>query len=257
MTAEPCNGQSDPTHPGATSPAATSATGAVATAPKGWRSAGPVAIIATALSVLGSLAVPAIGFAIAPWLRSQGPTGAVLFVSAFALLGAVAASPTYSTAIIGGWTFGFRIGLLAVMTGVMIGAAICFLAYRRVATHRVKALFDEHPRWEIVRKALAEERWYKTLWIVFLLRLSPVLPFGTTNVMMATTGVSLPIYLIGTLLGLTPRLSVVALAASRAEKLDFDLASSWVMLGAGIIATGVCVLALALIGKHALERATR
>ncbi|HEV2296131.1 MAG TPA: VTT domain-containing protein [Tepidisphaeraceae bacterium] len=225
-----------------------------------WRTSlgrsGPVALLAIALPVCGSLTAVAIGPLIAPWLRGQGWWGVVLFTVTFAVLGALAMAPTYSTSIIAGWTFGFRVGFPAVIIGTVTGAMFGYLLARRVAKERVSSTFAEHPKWEVVRRALAEERPLKTLWIVFLLRLSPVLPFGTTNVLMATTGVPLAIYFLGTLLGLAPRLGLVALAATGAENLDFDSAESWWALAAGLVATGICIVVLAVIGRHALDRAT-
>ena len=218
---------------------------------------GPVALFAIALPVCGSLAAVAAGPLVAPWLREQGWAGVVLFTVTFAVLGALALAPTYSTSILAGWTFGFRIGFPAVVLGTVTGALFGYLLARRVAKERVASTFAEHPKWEVVRRALAEERPLKTLWIVFLLRLSPVLPFGTTNVLMATTGVPLAIYFAGTVLGLAPRLGLVALAAAGADRLDFDTADSWWVLAAGLIVTGICIVVLAAVGRHALDRATR
>jgi uncharacterized membrane protein YdjX (TVP38/TMEM64 family) len=127
---------------------------------------------------------------------------------------------------------------------------------RRLLTDRYRQTGSFHPKWDIVRSALAEDNAIKTLWIVFLLRLSPVLPFGTTNVLLATTGVNLWAYVTGTILGLAPRAAIVALAAASAEQLDFGAGRSWWMLGVGIVATVACIVALAWIGKRALHRAT-
>ena len=70
----------------------------------------------------------------------------------------------------------------ATVTGTVAGALFGYLLARRVAWSRVRSTFADHPKWEVVRRALVEANWLKTLWIVFLMRLSPVLPFGTTNV---------------------------------------------------------------------------
>ncbi|MEA2735319.1 MAG: hypothetical protein QOE14_1770 [Humisphaera sp.] len=224
---------------------------------KGLGRATPVAIVAIALPVMGSLAVMAIGLPLAYWLRAQGGWGVVIFTVAFAILGALALAPTYSTALIAGWTFGFALGFPAVVIGTVCGALLCYAFARKYAADRVHDTFAAHPKWELIRRALAEETWGKTLWIVFLMRLSPILPFGTTNVLMATTGVPLAIYVLGTILGLMPRLGLVALAATGAERLDLTKGESWWLLGLGLGATGICIAVIALMGKHALERATR
>ena len=224
---------------------------------RGLGRATPVAIFATVLPITGSLTVLTIGPFLAYWLRDQGIWGVFIFTIAFAILGALALAPTYSTSLIAGWTFGFALGFPAVVIGTVGGAVMCYVGARRWAAERVHATFVDHPKWEVIRRALTEETTLKTLWIVFLMRLSPVLPFGTTNVLMATTGVPLPIYIFGTILGLMPRMGLIALAAAGAEHLDLSKGESWWLLGFGLLATGVCIVVIALMGKRALERATR
>jgi len=224
---------------------------------RGLGRAGPVAVIATVLPICGSVATVAVGPLVAPWLREKGFAGVVIFTITFAILGALAIATTYSTSIIAGWTFGFAWAFPAVTIGTLAGATACYGAARWLAAERVASTFGEHPKWDIVRRALLTDRPLKTLWIVFLMRLSPVLPFGTTNVLLATTGVTPRIYVLGTLLGLMPRLGLVALAAAGAERLDFNAPGSRWLLAGGIAATGLCIAVLAIVGKHALDRATR
>ena len=170
------------------------------------------------LPIIGSLDVLALGPFARHWLRDRASWGVFIFTVAFAILGALALAPTYSTSIIAGWTFGFALGFPAVVIGTVGGAVMCYVVARRSAAERVHATFEDHPKWEVVRRALTEETPLKTLWIVFLMRLSPVLPFGTTNMLMATTGVPLSIYVFGTMLGLMPRMALIALAAAGAER---------------------------------------
>jgi uncharacterized membrane protein YdjX (TVP38/TMEM64 family) len=214
-----------------------------------------VAVIATALPVLGSVAVLSAGPFVAEWLRSQGATGVAWFVVAFTLLGGVAVTPTYTTSILAGWTFGFAIGYPAVLLATVGGAALCYATARTLAARRVAEAYRDHPRWDVVRRALLHERPLKTVWVVLLLRLAPVLPFGTTNVLLATSGVRTLPYLVGSLLGLMPRAGIVALAAAGAEKLDLRASQSWWMIAAGFIATGACIVVMAVIGRRALNRA--
>jgi uncharacterized membrane protein YdjX (TVP38/TMEM64 family) len=224
---------------------------------RGLGRATPVAFIATALPILGSVTTVAVGPFIAHWLRAQGWLGVVYFTAAFAIAGALTLAPTYTTSVIAGWTFGFQRGFPAIVIGTVGGATLCFLGARWLAMERVAQTFREHPKWDLVRRALLEENPWKTLWIVFLMRLSPILPFGTTNVLLSTAGVRLDLYIIGTLLGLVPRTGLIALAAASAERLDFTTAESWGVLIAGLGATGICIVVMAIIGKHALDRATR
>ena len=217
----------------------------------------PVEFIATALPILGSVSTLAIGPFISHWLRVRGWVGVLYFTIAYIITGALTLAPTYTASVIAGWTFGFARGFPAIVIGTVGGATLCYLGARRFALHRVADMYHAHPKWDLVRRALLEENPLKALWIVFLMRLSPVLPFGTTNVLLATSGVRLDIYMLGTLLGLMPRTGLVALAAAGAERLDFNSAESWWLLAGGLAATALCIFVMALIGKHALDRATR
>ena len=217
----------------------------------------PVAFIATALPILGSVSTLAAGPFIAQWLRTRGWVGVLYFTVAYVIAGALTLAPTYTASVIAGWTFGFARGFPAIVVGTVGGATLCYLGAKRLAMHRVAETYHEHPKWNLVRRALLEENPLKALWIVFLMRLSPVLPFGTTNVLLATSGERLDLYIVGTLLGLMPRTGLVALAAAGAERLDFNSAESWWLLAGGLAATGLCIFVMALIGKHALDRATR
>lgn len=217
----------------------------------------PVAAVATALPIIGSSVTLIVGPMLAGWLRDNGVYGACWFVVVFVVMGAFAVTPTYTSSVIAGWAFGFRLGITCVITGAVGGALLCFYLARKLGRSRIEPLFAEHPRWDIVRKALIQENARKALGMVFLLRLSPALPFGTTNVLLATTGVNVIPFIVGTTLGLLPRLSLVTFAAARAEQLDFNASESWWILAGGICATLACIAIMGLIGKHALERATR
>lgn len=224
---------------------------------RGLGRATPVAVFATVIPILGSILTVAVAPFIAQWLREQGWLGVVYFTVVFAIAGTFTLATTYTTSVIAGWTFGFAKGFPAVIVGVVTGAIFCYLLSRRYAAGRVQEVFREHRKWDIVRRALLQESHLKTLWIVFLMRLSPVLPFGTTNVLLATTGVRLDLYVLGTVLGLLPRVGLVALAAAGAERLDLQSANSWWVLTAGLVATGICIVVMAVMGRRALDRATR
>ncbi|MGH7215306.1 MAG: VTT domain-containing protein, partial [Tepidisphaeraceae bacterium] len=152
---------------------------------RGLGRAGPVAVVAIVLPVIGSVAMLVLGPFIAGWLYERGNWGLLYFTVGFAVLGAVMLAPTYTTSIVAGWTFGFARGFPAIVVGTVGGAVLCYLGARWWARPRVTATFRDHPKWDVVRRAMVEAGAFKTLWIVFLLRLSPVLPFGTTNVLLA------------------------------------------------------------------------
>jgi uncharacterized membrane protein YdjX (TVP38/TMEM64 family) len=224
--------------------------------PTALRRTAPIALFATIVPITGNLAMLAAAPFVVGAMRGTGSVGAAWFALGYAVLGAIAVAPTYTTSIVAGLAFGVILGFTSVFVGTLIGGTLCFLVARRVGADRVIEAFRNHERLDTVRRALVEDNAIKTLWIVFLLRLSPILPFGTTNILLATSGVRLPIFLGGTILGMIPRIGVIFFAAAGANQLDFKSQSSWWMLAAGIAATIVCIAVMALIGKRALDRAT-
>jgi uncharacterized membrane protein YdjX (TVP38/TMEM64 family) len=219
--------------------------------------AGPVAVIATALPAVGALVLLAVAPPIIRWLHAHGLAGAFVFMLAYAIFCGFALVPTYASSILGGWTFKFGIGYPAVMAGIGGAAVIAYTLAHRIVGHRVRRVIHEHPKWEVVRDALVGGKSLKAIGVITLLRLSPLLPFETTNVLLASCEVRLVPFLIGTLLGVAPRTAAVVFIASRARKLEQAGASSWWLIALGIVMTVVVLAAVTIISKKALDRATR
>jgi uncharacterized membrane protein YdjX (TVP38/TMEM64 family) len=214
-------------------------------------------LFATIVPITGNVLMLLAGPFLAVAMRGTGAIGAIGFTISYALLGALAIAPTYTTSIVAGWAFGVRDGFISVLVGTVVGATLCYLIAHRFARSHVLDAFRDHERFDTVRRALVEDTTAKTLWIVFLLRLSPILPFGTTNILLATTGVRLTTFVLGTIAGMIPRVSAIFIAAAGVDQLDFKRRQSWWILAAGIAATFVCLAFMTIVGKRALDRATR
>src|SRR5262245_16966385 len=142
---------------------------------------GPASFLGAAalfLPPLGSLLLFANINTIGEWLRGHEAAGVALYIAGFALLAGLALLPTYASAILGGWAFGFPIGFPAAMAGFVGGAVIGYGVARPTASERVLALIAEKPKWKAVRDTLLGGRALKTLGIVTLLRLPPNSPFA-------------------------------------------------------------------------------
>ena len=163
--------------------------------------------------------------------------------------------PTYVNAILGGWTFKFSIGLPAVLFGLLGSATISYLLVRWIVGHRVSNAIQEHPKWQVVRDALIGGSNLKVAGVIALIRLSPVLPFETTNVLLASCEVKLAPFLLGTMLGVAPRTLAIVFLAAHARKLDLAAAGGWWLLIVGILVTIAIVALMAVISRHALKRA--
>lgn len=231
------------------------------------RKLGPAAILGAMWTIfppLGSIALFTYMNTIGAWLRGHEDVGLALYVAAFAVLAGVALLPTYASAILGGWAFGFASGYPAALAGFLGGSLIGYAIARSVAKDRVSKLLHEHEKWQAVRDALVGGGFWRTLGIVSLVRVPPNSPFALTNLALAGSGVAILPYALGTLIGMAPRTGIVLYIASKVRaSLAADAAKevaeqrpAWlipVSIAASLVVLGV----LGLIAKHALKRFTR
>ena len=219
--------------------------------------AGPVALVATVMPALGLIVLAAVAPILSPWLAAHQPGSVILYSIAVAVLVGFAIAPTYGNALLGGWTFKFPIGFPAVMAGLSGAAVIGYLVSYRMIGHRVTDTIHEHPKWQVVRDALVGGSTLKTFAIVVLLRISPILPFSTTNVLLASCEVRFWPYVIGTILGSAPRQAALVYIAARASKWDTHAPEHRLLAIVSIVATILVIIILATVAKRALDRATR
>lgn len=99
-----------------------------------------------------------------------------------------------------GFLFGWLSGTCVALGGAMLGAAIAFVLGRTIAREWVKEKVSRYPTLKAVELALAK----KGVYIVFLMRLSPLFPFPLLNYAFGITQVHTWQYLAGTLAGILP-----------------------------------------------------
>ena len=198
---------------------------------------------------------------VSAWLRGQESLGVAVYVTAFIVLAGFGLLPTYAQAVLGGWVFGVLIGIPAALAGFTGAAVIGYLITRFVSRDRIEEMIAEHKRAEVIRNALIGRGFARTLGIVTLLRVPPTSPFALTNLAMAASGVGLPVFTLGTLLGMAPRTIVtVAFAAAGAATGAADI-QTFVTEGPGTwwflagVASMIAVLALiGHISNRAIQR---
>lgn len=232
---------------------------------------GPAAPLAAAWMVmppLGSIVLFTFMGTVGAWLRGHEAAGLLLYAAAFAVLAGLAMLPTYASAILGGWAFGFAWGLPAALAGFCGGAIIGYLIARGAARDRAVRLIEEHEKWRIVRDALIGDTdqggsghgFWKMLGVVALVRLPPSSPFAMTNLVMAAVKVRFLPYVLGTLIGMAPRTGVAVYIAahvqnSAARDVAKDKPVWWIVAS---IVLGLVVLSiLGAVAKRALERVAR
>ena len=185
-----------------------------------------------------------------------------LYVLFFAVTSGLGILPTYAQAILGGWIFGFSLGTPAALIGFTGGAMIGWVFCRLIASDSVTGWIDERPKWGAVRRAFVTENRWRTFGLVTLIRLPPNSPFAFTNLAMAAGGVRVWPYLVGTIIGMTPRTAIAcAFAASASATGSVDIQTfvkdkGWWPLLVGIAALIVIFWILSHIANKAIAART-
>ena len=188
------------------------------------------------------------------WVKELGPAGmllyAVLYIAVTLLLG-----PAWLLTLGAGFTYGLLRGVLLVWVSATAGAALAFLIARHLARARIEAMAKKNEKFEAIDRAIGEKGWK----IVFLLRLSPLVPFVFSNYIYGLTGISFWPYVLASAVGMLP-LTVLytyigaagqaALSANR-QRSPWE----WGTLGLGLLATVVVTVYVSRLAKRELEKA--
>ncbi len=223
------------------------------------RRLGPVgilAVIAASLPAIGGFALLGSMTWTGPWLKNQGDWGVLIYIGAFSLLAGLAVLPTYAQAVVGGFAFGLKVGGLAAICGFAGASMIGYLIAWRASGDRVIQIIEEQPKWKTVYDALLKSGRIKALLIVTLIRVPPNSPFAITNLVMAATRVRPLTYLIGTVLGMSPRTIAAAYIGSGLKDLDFSNPyKSWMFI-ITLVITVIIVGVIGTIANKAIAKVT-
>jgi uncharacterized membrane protein YdjX (TVP38/TMEM64 family) len=107
----------------------------------------------------------------------------------------------------GGAVFGLIRGVTYGMAGAVLGSTMAFLLGRHVARRIIARRLERMPRFAAIDRAVSARGW----WIVFLLRLSPLVPFNFLNYALGLTTLSLG-HFVAASIGMLPGAFVYAYA---------------------------------------------
>ena len=189
---------------------------------------------------------------------SLGAWGPVAFIAAYAVA-CVAFVPASLLTLAAGALFGVVRGTIFVLIGATLGALGAFLIARYLARDWVAARVAKDPRFAAIDGAIAEQGRR----VVFLLRLSPVIPFNVLNYALGLTTVRVADFVIasvgmipGTLLYVyTGKLASVVVGASDAAT-PAKGPAFYAVLGLGLAATAAVTVVITRLAKRALTDAT-
>jgi uncharacterized membrane protein YdjX (TVP38/TMEM64 family) len=194
----------------------------------------------------------------AAWVDGLGALGPVVFILGYAVA-TVALVPGLILTMAAGALFGLAWGTLYVLVGATLGASGAFLVARYGARRAVERRLAGMPKFAAIDRAVGREGRK----IVFLLRLSPAVPFNLLNYALGLTNVRFVDYLVACL-GMLPGtflyvyygklLGTVAAVAGGAEvERGWEY---WAFLALGIVATVAVSAFITRKAREALRRAT-
>jgi len=146
------------------------------------------------------------------WVSAHGALGMSLFFFVYVAV-TVLLGPAWLLTIAAGLTWRFAVAVPLVLTSATAGAAAAFLLGRTLARHRVEALVAKNDVLAAIDRAVAKKGWR----IVFLLRLSPVVPFVFSNYVYGLSGIRFWPYVLSSALGMLP-LAALYVAAGTAGR---------------------------------------
>ncbi len=173
------------------------------------------------------------------WIAGLGPAAYVLFVAAYVLV-TVLMGPAILLTLTAGFVFGLGPGFAVTLLGATCGCAASFLIARHLARERVARYAGGNPRYSAIDRAIGREGWR----IVFLLRLSPLVPFVFSNYFYGLTAIRFWPYVFASVTGMLPLafLYVSFGAAARALGAPAGPTGAWKW---GLVAAGVVVTVIA------------
>jgi uncharacterized membrane protein YdjX (TVP38/TMEM64 family) len=192
------------------------------------------------------------------WVGQMGVAGIFIFISVYAVA-TVLLAPGAILTIGAGFAFGLWKGFLAVSAGATLGASLAFLVARFIARDKIEAIAQRNDKFRKIDSAIGRQGTK----LIFLLRLSPVIPFNLSNYFYGLTAVRFWPYVLASWIGMMPgtflyvyigtagKAAVAAAAGGEAVKHGWQY---WTFLGVGLAATLVVTIWVTKIARDALRQ---
>ena len=169
--------------------------------------------------------------------------------------GVVAFIPSTLFTLVGGAVFGFGRGVLYASAGAALGSTTAFLIGRYIAREAIQRRLARMPRFQSIDRAVAAD----AARIVFLLRLSPIMPFNVLNYALGLTAMRLTDFVVA-LAGTLPGTIVYAYAGKVMGELAVagpaevpKNAAYYTFLLAGLVATVAATFVVTRAARRALD----
>ncbi len=225
---------------------------------RGARYASGVIVAAGLLAALLLLPVNYWALLLVEWIRGAGVVGVVDYALAY-ILATLFLLPGSILTAGAGFAYGPVLGTVLVSPVSVLAATLAFVLGRTFARTGVSRRMEQHPRFAAINEAIGESGFK----IVFLLRLSPIVPFNLLNYALGVTRVGLRDYVIASSLGMLPGTFLYvylgSLVTNASELLSGRRPSVgvWgqVLYWGGLVATMLVTVLITRIARRALNRA--
>src|SRR6184192_450895 len=194
------------------------------------------------------------------WVGQMGIAGIFIFIGVYAVA-TVLMAPGSILTIGAGFAFGLWKGFLAISAGATFGASLAFLIARFIAREKIEAIARRNEKFREIDNAIGK----KGAKLIFLLRLSPAIPFNLSNYFYGLTGVRFWPYVLASWIGMMPgtflyvyigtagKAAVAAAAGQEAIKHSWEY---WTILSVGLTATIIVTIWVTKIARDALKKST-
>jgi len=191
------------------------------------------------------------------WVAHAGVAGIFVFIGVYAVA-TVLLAPGSILTIGAGFAFGLWKGFLAVSAGATLGASLAFLVARFIARDKIETIAQRNEKFRKLDSAIGQQG----ARLIFLLRLSPVIPFNLSNYFYGLTAVKFWPYVLASWIGMMPgtflyvyigiagKATVAATAGGEAVKHGWQY---WTFFGVGFAATIVVTIWVTKIARNALR----
>jgi len=189
------------------------------------------------------------------WVGRMGVVGIFIFIIVYAVA-TVLLAPGSVLTIGAGFVFGLWEGFLAVSAGSTLGAALAFVVARFIARERVAVIAQRNEKFRAIDSAIGKQG----AKLIFLLRLSPIIPFNLSNYFYGLTGVKFWPYVLASWIGMMPGTFLYVYigtagkaAASVAEAMKHG-SQYWTFMSVGLVATIIVTIWVTKIARNALRK---
>jgi len=163
-------------------------------------------------------------------IRSLGFLGVILYLLGFAVA-TMLCLPSLPFAILGGITYGTRMGILYASIGDLLGASIAFIIARYLMSDRIEKKLKNNKTFHEINEGVQKDGWR----IVVLTRMVPVIPHWLQNYAYGLTEISFKTYALVSLLCILPGTAAWIIAVNTVGRNREDAQKTMLYLGIAAI----------------------